>query len=81
MRKDLLNMPKAKGVLRPGGEELHTWTLSRLANFETLAAKQAEAARQQAANNARSKDHLTATGSQRAPAPRRYPRTRWPCSA
>lgn len=63
--KDLLNMPKAKefyALVKKGNSFLDAF---RLANFETLAAKQAEAARQQAMNNARSKDHLTATGSQR----------------
>ena len=62
--KDLLNMPKAKefyALVKKGNSFLDAF---RLANFETLAAKQAEAARQQAMNNARSKDHLTATGSQ-----------------
>ena len=56
---------KGQGVLRPGEEGKLFPDAFRLANFETLAAKQAEAARQQAMNNARSKDHLTATGSQR----------------
>lgn len=63
--KDLLNMPKAKefyDLVKKGNSFLDAF---RLANFEALAAKQAEAARQQAMNNARSKDHLTATGGQR----------------
>lgn len=63
--KDLLNMPKAKefyALVKKGNSFLDAF---RLANFETLTAKQADAARQQAMNNARSKDHLTATGSQR----------------
>lgn len=63
--KDLLNMTKAKefyALVKKGNSFLDAF---RLANFETLTAKQADAARQQAMNNARSKDHLTATGSQR----------------
>jgi len=63
--KDLLNMPKAKefyALVKKGNSFLDAF---RLANFEALAARQAEAARQQAMNNARSKDHLTATSSQR----------------
>lgn len=63
--KDLLTMPKAKefyALVKKGNSFLDAF---RLANFETLAAKRADAARQQAMNNARSKDHLTATGSQR----------------
>lgn len=63
--KDLLNMPKARefyDLVKKGNTFLDAF---RLANFEALAARQAEAARQQAMNNARSKDHLTATSSQR----------------
>lgn len=63
--KDLLTMPKAKefyALVKKGNSFLDAF---RLANFETLAAKRADAARQQAMNNARSKDHLTATGGQR----------------
>ena len=63
--KDLLTMPKAKefyALVKKGNSFLDAY---RLANFETLAAKRADAARQQAMNNARSKDHLTATGGQR----------------
>ena len=63
--KDLLTMPKAKefyALVKKGNSFLDAF---RLANFETLTAKRADAARQQAMNNARSKDHLTATGSQR----------------
>ena len=63
--KDLLTMPKAKefyALVKKGNSFLDAF---RLANFDTLAAKRADAARQQAMNNARSKDHLTATGGQR----------------
>ena len=63
--KDLLTMPKAKefyALVKKGNSFLDAF---RLANFETLTAKRADAARQQAMNNARSKDHLTATGGQR----------------
>ena len=63
--KDLLTMPKAKefyALVKKGNSFLDAF---RLANFETLTAKRADAARQQAMNNARSQDHLTATGGQR----------------
>lgn len=63
--KDLLTMPKAKefyALVKKGNSFLDAF---RLANFETLTAKRAEAAKQQAMNNARSKDHLTGTGPQR----------------
>lgn len=54
--KDLLTMPKAKefyALVKKGNSFLDAF---RLANFETLAAKRADAARQQAMNNARSKE-------------------------
>ena len=63
--KDLLKMPKAKefyDLVKKGNSFLDAF---RLANYDRLTAAAADAARQQAMNNARSKDHLTATGGQR----------------
>lgn len=61
--EDLLAMPTAKtfyDLVRKGNSFLDAY---RLANFEKLTAAKTDAARQQALNNARSKDHLTATGT------------------
>ena len=61
--EDLLAMPTAKAfydLVRKGNSFLDAY---RLANFEKLTAAKTDAARQQALNNARSKDHLTATGT------------------
>lgn len=62
---DLLNMPTAKefyDYVRKGNTFLDAFYL---ANRERLAARTAEAARQQTMNNTRSKDHLNATGTSR----------------
>lgn len=56
--EDLLSMPDAKAfydLVRKGNSFLDAY---RLANFDRLQAARAEAARQQAMNNARGKDHL-----------------------
>lgn len=61
--EDLLSMPSAKAfydLVRKGNSFLDAY---RLANFDRLQAARAEAARQQAMNNARGKDHLTGTGT------------------
>lgn len=61
--EDLLSMPDAKAfydLVRKGNSFLDAY---RLANFDRLQAARAEAARQQAMNNARGKDHLTGTGT------------------
>lgn len=63
--KDLLTMPSARefyALVRKGNSFLDAF---RLANYDRLKAEAAEAARQQAMNNARSKDHLTGSGPQR----------------
>lgn len=63
--RDLLKMPNAKefyALVKRGNSFLDAF---RLANYERLTAAAAEAARQQAMNNARSKDHLTGSGPQR----------------
>lgn len=63
--EDLLHMPTAKefyALVQKGNTFLDAF---RLANFERLSAQTAEAARQQAQNLSRSKDHLTATTGQR----------------
>lgn len=62
--EDLLHMPNAKAfydLVKKGNTFLDAF---RLANFEQLAAAQADAARQQAMTNARGKDHLRGTGTQ-----------------
>ena len=61
--EDLLSMPGAKAfydLVRKGNSFLDAY---RLANFDRLTTARAEAARQQALNNARGKDHLTGTGT------------------
>lgn len=61
--EDLLSMPGAKAfydLVRKGNSFLDAY---RLANFDRLTTSRAEAARQQALNNARGKDHLTGTGT------------------
>ena len=61
--EDLLSMPSAKAfydLVRKGNSFLDAF---RLANFDRLQTARAEAARQQAMNNARGKDHLTGTGT------------------
>lgn len=61
--EDLLSMPSAKvfyDLVRKGNSFLDAF---RLANFDRLQTARAEAARQQAMNNARGKDHLTGTGT------------------
>lgn len=63
--KDLLKMPTAKefyAMVKKGNSFLDAF---RLANYDRLTTAAAEAAKQQAMNNARSKDHLTGTGPQR----------------
>lgn len=62
---DLLKMPTAKefySLVKKGNSFLDAF---RLANYDRLTAAAAEAAKQQAMNNARSKDHLTGSGPQR----------------
>lgn len=63
--EDLLHMPRAKefyALVQSGNSFLNAY---RLANFDQLTAKAAEAAKQQAQNLTRSKEHLTPTGGQR----------------
>ncbi len=63
--QDLLKMPKAKefyGLVKAGNSFLNAFKLS---HFEELQAKSAEAAKQKALNDARSKDHLAATAKGR----------------
>ena len=63
--KDLLKMPTAKefyALVKKGNSFLDAF---RLANYDRLTAAAAEAAKQQAMNNARSKDHLTGASPQR----------------
>lgn len=63
--KDLLKMPTAKefyALVKKGNSFLDAF---RLANYDRLTTAAAEAAKQQAMNNARSKDHLTGAGPQR----------------
>lgn len=63
--EDLLHMPKAKEfyeLVQSGNSFLNAF---RLANYERLTAQAAEAARQQAQNLTRSKEHLTRTDGQR----------------
>ena len=63
--KDLLKMPTAKefyALVKKGNSFLDAF---RLANYDRLTTAAAEAAKQQAMNNARSKDHLTGTSPQR----------------
>lgn len=63
--EDLLHMPTAKefyALVQKGNSFLDAF---RLANYERLTVQAAEAARQQAQNLSRSKDHLTATTGQR----------------
>ena len=63
--EDLLHMPTAKefySLVQKGNSFLDAF---RLANMDQLTARAAEAAKQQAQNLTRSKDHLTATGGQR----------------
>lgn len=63
--EDLLHMPTAKefyALVQKGNSFLDAF---RLANYERLTARVAEAAKQQAQNLSRSKDHLTATNGQR----------------
>ena len=63
--KDLLTMPTAKefyALVKKGNSFLDAF---RLANYDRLTAAAAEAAKQQAMNNARSKDHLTGASPQR----------------
>lgn len=63
--EDLLTMPTAKefyAAVQRGNSFLDAF---KLANHDRLLAASAEAARQQALNNTRSKDHLSATGNTR----------------
>ncbi len=63
--EDLLHMPTAKefyALVQKGNSFLDAF---RLVNFDRLTTQAAEAARQQAQNLSRSKDHLTATTGQR----------------
>lgn len=63
--EDLLTMPTAKefyAAVKRGNSFLDAF---KLANHDRLLAASAEAARQQALNNTRSKDHLSATGNTR----------------
>ena len=63
--EDLLHMPTAKefyALVQKGNSFLDAF---RLANYDRLTAQAAEAAKQQAQNLSRSKDHLTATTGQR----------------
>jgi len=63
--EDLLRMPTAKefyALVQKGNSFLDAF---RLANMDQLTARAAEAARQQAQNLTRSKDHLTPTGGAR----------------
>ena len=63
--KDLLKMPKAKefyALVKKGNSFLDAY---RLANYDRLTEAAAEAARQQAMNNARSKEHLVGVAPQR----------------
>ena len=63
--EDLMAMPNAREfyeLVRRGNTFLDAY---RLANFDRITAAKAEQARQQALNNARSKDHLRALGGQR----------------
>lgn len=63
--KDLLKMPTAKefyALVKKGNSFLDAF---RLANYDRLTTAAAEAAKQQAMNNARSKDHLKGMGPQR----------------
>lgn len=62
--QDLINMPNSKefySLVKRGNSFLDAY---RLANFDKLTAARAEQARQQAMNNARSKDHLRPTTGQ-----------------
>lgn len=63
--QDLLNMPRAKEFYDFVGKGYSFLDAYRLANFDALTARTAEAAKQQALNNARGKDHLNATGNPR----------------
>lgn len=63
--QDLLQMPKAKefyGFVNQGYDFVSAF---KLANFDQLTAANAEAARQQAMNNARGKEHMTPVGNNR----------------
>lgn len=64
--EDLLKMPKAKefyAYVKRGFSFLEAY---KMANFDTLTTRTAEAARQQAMTNARGKNHLTGTRQQGA---------------
>lgn len=63
--RDLVSMPNSKefySLVKRGNSFLDAY---RLANFDRITAAKAEQARQQALNNARSKDHLRTVGGQR----------------
>lgn len=62
---DLLKMPKAQQFREYVNKGYSFLDAFRLANFDSLTAKKAEAARQQAMNNQRGKDHLHAAGNPR----------------
>lgn len=62
---DLLEMPKADQFREYVDKGYSFLDAYRLANFETLTAQKAEAAKQNAMNNVRGKDHLNATGVSR----------------
>lgn len=61
--KDLLHMPTAKAFYEYVNKGLSFKDAFYLANRESLENQRAEAAKQQAMNNSRSKDHLSATGA------------------
>lgn len=63
--EDLLKMPNAKEFyeyVKRGNSFVDAY---KLANFQRLSERTAEAAKQQALNNARSKDHLSGSGASR----------------
>lgn len=62
---DLKNMPNFQQFYELVGKSYSFIDAYRLANFDRLTAQAAETGRQQAAVNARSKDHLQATGNAR----------------
>ena len=61
--KDLLHMPNAKAFYEYVNKGLSFRDAFYLANRERLESQRAEAVKQQAMNNSRSKDHLSATGA------------------
>lgn len=62
---DLQNMPNFKQFYELVGKNYSFYDAFRIVNFEQLRNAAADVGRQQAANNARSKDHLQATGNSR----------------